>query len=142
MINQERRQVQKYKNLLSRTDSFTPLGIHQLQIQRYQDSIEMPPALPLPMFQCGKSQIYIPISQVKDGLIQCGSAEDEEPSAGRWKQAVIKEAKMKSREDDGKEIATTTVSSLFDRESREIEKKTLVVEAVKDIKASNAVKLR
>ena len=119
-----------------------PLGIHQLQIQRYQDSIEMPPALPLPMFQCGKSQIYIPISQVKDGLIQCGSAEDEEPSAGRWKQAVIKEAKMKSREDEGEEIATTTVSSLFDRESREIEKKTLVVEAVKDIKASNAVKLR
>ena len=49
---------------------------------------------------------------------------------------------MKSREDECEEIATTTFSSLFDRESREIEKKTLVVEAVKDIKASNAVKLR
>ena len=30
LINQERRQVQKYKNLLSRTGSFMPLGIHQL----------------------------------------------------------------------------------------------------------------
>ena len=30
MINQERRQVQKYKNLLSRTGSFMPFGIHQL----------------------------------------------------------------------------------------------------------------
>ena len=29
-INQERRQVQKYENLLSRTGSFMPLGIHQL----------------------------------------------------------------------------------------------------------------
>ena len=30
MLNQERRQVRKYKNLLSRTGSFMPLGIHQL----------------------------------------------------------------------------------------------------------------
>ena len=30
LLNQKRRQVQKYKNLLSRTGSFMPLGIHQL----------------------------------------------------------------------------------------------------------------